>query len=256
MRMTDPNDAATLPRAIPAATLIVFRDRAGLPPELLLVERSPRLAFAPGATVFPGGRVDPGDVALAEMLGPIAPVDAAARIAAIRETIEETGVAIGVAAPPGVDAIRSALRHGATLGETLDGTALDLDQLVPFAHWRPRERHARMFDALFYLARLPVDAPPASVDSTENVRLDWAGARETLDAAARGERTLIFPTRRNLERLAQFASYDEAVAHARATPVRRITPWIEPRDGVDYLCIPDDLGYPITAEPVAAARRG
>ncbi|MBB3346817.1 MULTISPECIES: NUDIX domain-containing protein [unclassified Sphingomonas] len=254
--MTDHNDDAMLPPAIPAATLIVFRDRAGLPPELLLVERSPRLAFAPGATVFPGGRVDPGDVALAGALGPTAPADAAARIAAIRETIEETGVAIGVAEPAAVDSIRAALRDGAALREALDGSALDLGQLVPFARWRPRENHARVFDALFYLARLPTDALPARVDSTENVRLDWASARETLDAAARGDRTLIFPTRRNLERLAQFASYDEAMAHARATPVRRITPWIEPRDGVDYLCIPDDLGYPITAEPVAVARRG
>jgi 8-oxo-dGTP pyrophosphatase MutT (NUDIX family) len=253
--MTDPDDDATLPPAIPAATLIVFRDRAGLPPELLLVERSPRLAFAPSATVFPGGRVDPGDVALAHALGPTAPADAAARIAAIRETIEETGVAIGVAAPAAVDPIRAALRHGAAMGEALDGSVLDLSQLVPFARWRPREQHARVFDAFFYLAHLPADALPARVDSTENVRLDWASAREALHAAARGERTLIFPTRRNLERLAQFASYDEAVAHARATPVRRITPWIEPREGVDYLCIPDDLGYPITAEPVAVVRR-
>lgn len=253
--MIDPDDDATLPPAIPAATLIVFRDRAGLPPELLLVERSPRLAFAPGATVFPGGRVDPGDVAFADALGPNAPADAAARIAAIRETIEETGVAIGVAAPASVDPIRAALRHGAALREALGGSALDLGQLVPFAHWRPREHHARVFDAIFYLARLPIDALPARVDSTENVRLDWASARETLDAAARGERTLIFPTRRNLERLARFDSYADAVAHARATPVRRITPWIEPRDGVDHLCIPDDLGYPITAEPVAVVRR-
>ncbi|MBW6528896.1 NUDIX domain-containing protein [Sphingomonas sp. RHCKR7] len=254
--MTDPDIDATLPPAIPAATLIVFRDRAGLPPELLLVERSPRLAFAPGATVFPGGRIDPGDAALAATLGPAAPADAAARLAAMRETIEETGVAIGLADPTCGDAIRAALGRGTALGDALDGAALDLDLLVPFAHWRPGERHARVFDTRFYLARLPAGAPPARVDSTENVRLDWAGARDTLDAAARGERTLIFPTRRNLERLAQFASYDEAVAHARATPLRRITPWIERRDGVDHLCIPDDLGYPVTAEPVARARRG
>jgi 8-oxo-dGTP pyrophosphatase MutT (NUDIX family) len=254
--MTDPDDDATLPRAIPAATLIVFRDRVKSPPELLLVERSPRLAFAPGATVFPGGRVEPGDVVLAGTLGPTAPADAAARVAAIRETIEEAGVAIGLAAPLAVGPVRAALQRGAALGDALDGATLDLDSLVPFARWRPRERHARVFDALFYLARLPTDAPPPRVDATENVRLDWLSARDALDAAARGERSLIFPTRRNLERLAQFASYDEAVAHARATPVRRITPWIERRDGVDHLCIPDDLGYPITAEPAAEARRG
>ncbi|MBB3692147.1 NUDIX domain-containing protein [Sphingomonas sp. BK580] len=253
---TDIEPDATLPPAIPAATLIVFRDRADAPSELLIVERSSRLAFAPGATVFPGGRIDPGDVALAGTLGSTAPADAAARLAAIRETIEETGVALGVAEPTRVQAIRAALQEGATLADALGDVALDLGRLVPFAHWRPGERHARVFDTLFYLARLPADAPPARVDSSENVRLDWASARDILAAAARGERALIFPTRRNLERLAQFASYDEAVAHARATPLRRITPWIEPRDGVDHLCIPDDLGYPVTAEPVDRVRRG
>jgi 8-oxo-dGTP pyrophosphatase MutT (NUDIX family) len=250
--LSDPD----LPPAIPAATLIVFRDRAGAPPELLLVERSSRLAFAPGATVFPGGRVDPGDVALAAALGSDAPADAAARVAAIRETIEEAGVAIGLADTTRAGTIRAALQRGATLADALTGIALDLEQLIPFAHWRPGERHARVFDTLFYLARLPADAPPARVDSTENVRLEWVSAKDTLAAASRGERALIFPTRRNLERLAQFASYDEAVAHARATPLRRITPWIEPRDGVDHLCIPDDLGYPIAAEPVERTLRG
>ncbi|MGK6323260.1 NUDIX hydrolase [Sphingomonas sp. DT-51] len=254
--MTNDPSSHVLPPAMPAATLIVFRDRPDGPPDLLMVERSRRLAFAPGATVFPGGRVDPGDLALAATWGFDAVPDADARIAAIRETIEEAGVAIGLAAPTRVDAIRAALHEGRSFEEALSGMTLALDHLVPFAHWCPGERHTRVFDTRFYLARLPAHAGPAQVDATENVRLEWASARATLEAAAQGERSLIFPTRRNLERLAQFASYDEAVAQARATPLRRITPWIETRAGVDHLCIPDDLGYPVTAEPVAAARRG
>ena len=47
--------------AIPAATLIVMRDRVGAAPELLMVERAAKLAFAGGAMVFPGGRIDVGD---------------------------------------------------------------------------------------------------------------------------------------------------------------------------------------------------
>ncbi|RYD48684.1 MAG: NUDIX hydrolase, partial [Sphingomonadales bacterium] len=38
-------------------------------------------------------------------------------------------------------------------------------------------------------------------------------------------------------------------------PVRTVTPWIEERDGERYLCIPDDLGYPVTAQPLAEAVR-
>lgn len=58
--------------AIPAATLVIFRDRPSLAPELLMVERAGSMAFAGGALVFPGGRVDPADRTLAEQLYPAA----------------------------------------------------------------------------------------------------------------------------------------------------------------------------------------
>ena len=77
-----------------------------------------------------------------------------------------------------------------------------------------------------------------------------------LAEADAGRARIIFPTRRNLERLAQFATFDEAVADAARYPIRTITPWEEKRDGVPHLCIPDDLGYPVTAEPLRAAMRG
>jgi hypothetical protein len=77
-----------------------------------------------------------------------------------------------------------------------------------------------------------------------------------LDDADAGKLAIIFPTRRNLERLARFDSYADAVAHARATPARVVTPWPETRDGVPHLCIPDDLGYPVTSEPLTGALRG
>ena len=51
---------------IPAATLVVFRETPGLP-ELLMVERAKAMAFAGGAMVFPGGRIDPEDHALAAL---------------------------------------------------------------------------------------------------------------------------------------------------------------------------------------------
>jgi hypothetical protein len=80
-------------------------------------------------------------------------------------------------------------------------------------------------------------------------------AASVLAAAADGRVTIIFPTRRNLERLAQFASFADAVADAAAHPVRAVTPWTEMRDGVEHLCIPEDLGYPVTAEPMRQVRR-
>ena len=251
---------ADLQPAIPAATLVIFRDAAAGPPELLMVERARAMAFAGGALVFPGGRVDPGDRAIAARL-PGHPDDVAARIAAIRETVEEAGLAIGLTPPPPAGALaslRAALHAGAPLAEALAaaGTTLDADALVPFARWLPQHPGMRIFDTRFYLARLPADAPAATVDQTENVRLLWATAADVLAEADAGRATIIYPTRRNLERLAQFANFGEAEAHARAIPVRTITPFHEERNGRPHLCIPADLGYPVTAEPLRDAMRG
>ena len=255
-------DPSELPAPIPAATLVVFRERGDGAPELLMVERAKAMAFAAGAMVFPGGRVDPGDHALARTLGFLDDDwEAAAKIAAVRETIEEAGLPVGLAETPDaptLDRMRAALHAGTPFGEVLKdaGARLDLDLLVPFARWRPQHRHLRIFDTRFFLARLPAGAPSASVDATENVRLAWATAQQVLDDADAEKLAIIFPTRRNLERLARFDSYADAVAHARATPVRVVTPWPETRDGVPHLCIPDDLGYPVTSEPLTGALRG
>src|SRR5213595_898744 len=77
--------------AIPAATLIVVREKAGGPPQLLMVERAEGMAFAAGALVFPGGRIDQADRDLAGEAG----LDAAV-VAAVRETLEETAVPVGL----------------------------------------------------------------------------------------------------------------------------------------------------------------
>lgn len=250
-RMTD---------AIPAATLVIFRERFGAAPDLLTVERAGTLAFAGGATVFPGGRVDPGDRTMAAAM-PGDPDEGAARIAAIRETLEEVGLPIGfrtVPPPSAIAAMRAALHAGEPFGSVL-ATAeavLEPDRLVPFARWRPDHPATRTFDTRFYLAALPVGAPSASVDGGENTRLAWASAAECLAAADRGTIRVIFPTRRNLERLAGLASFAEAVADAVRHPVRTITPWTEDRGGRRFLCIPEDLGYPVTAEPLDQVARG
>ena len=253
-----------LDEAIPAATLVLLRERPGGPPDLLMLERAGGMAFAAGALVFPGGRVDPGDHALAadpSLAGPQEDrEEAAARIAAIRETIEEVGIAIGLAPAPDAAALaglRAALAAGEDFAGLLraGGWRLDLAALVPFARWRPNFREARRFDARFYLARAS-GADVARADGGESVRALWTTASDALADADAGRHHIIFPTRRNLERLAGFASFEAACADAARFPVETITPWIEERAGERWLCIPDDRGYPVTAEPLATARRG
>ncbi|MEN9933160.1 MAG: hypothetical protein RIS17_1733, partial [Pseudomonadota bacterium] len=57
-RMSEPQK----PVSIPAATVILARPGPGDVPEYLLVQRGENLAFAGGALVFPGGRVDAADI--------------------------------------------------------------------------------------------------------------------------------------------------------------------------------------------------
>lgn len=259
-------DPTPHPGARDAATLVVFRDRADGPAELLMLERSSHMAFAAGAMVFPGGAVDDCDRAmgakLAGMFG-LEAEEAAARIAAIRETIEEAGLATGLTPLPDaatIDEIRAGLASGEDFALLLDrfGLSLDLAALVPFARWHPNvvEDAKRVFDTRFYLFCLTGEGHQPIVDATENVRLLWASAAEVLERSKRGQAHVIFPTRRNLERLALFEAFAAAAAHACATPMEKVTPWIEDRDGEPHLCIPGHLGYPVTAERLDMVRRG
>lgn len=250
-----------LSKTTPAATIVIFRhDPAGGAPQLLMVERNASLKFAGGATVFPGGKVDPADRELAERLGGEIE-DMAARIAAIRETLEETGLVVGIEGE--VDGALAAearrmLISGGDLAPVMDafGWTLAPERLVPFARWWPKHRTERIFDTRFYLADLGTGAVDIEVDSTENRHLFWASAQGALDLAEEGRIKVIFPTRRNLERLAMFASFEDARIHAEATPIGTISPYLEDRDGQRWLMIPDNLGYPVRGEPLEMAQRG
>ena len=248
-----------LPEAIPAATLVVMRPGPDGVPELLFMERAQTMAFAAGALVFPGGRIDADDHLLAARIGG-GISDAAARIAAIRETIEETGIAAALRpapAPEMVADLRREMAAGVAFPQLLDrfGLSLDLGALTPFARWCPTFREARRFDTLFFVAEAPPGAACGSADETEAVRTFWATAAHVLGEADSGRARIIFPTRRNLERLARFGTIAEARADAAANPVQKVVPWIEEREGTRWLCIPEDIGYPVTAEPLETARR-
>ena len=263
MTLSATDDTPTWP-VIPAATLVIFRQTAqeGAAPELLFVQRSAQMRFAGGAAVFPGGRIDPADHALAESLAPgaqIAPDDLAARIASIRETLEETGLVIGLSHPvsptQAIEARRLCLTAGALAPVLAQmGWRLSPQTLVPFARWCPHWDGA--FDTHFYLADLGEAAADILVDGTENTRAFWISAADALAEADAGTLSMLFPTRRNLERLAQFTSFAEAKAQAEAFPVRRITPVSALIDGVEWLTIPDGMGYPVLGQPVASAKRG
>ena len=242
--------------AIPAATLILVRERPGGAPELLMVERAGGMAFAAGALVFPGGRIDPADRDLATALA----VDAGA-VAAIRETIEETAVPVGLSPLPDervARALQEALVAEQPFAEQLGehGLTLDAAALTPFARWVPRFHAVRRFDTMFFVARCPAGSWEPRVIEGECASAAWISAAEVLERDGRGEARLIFPTRRNLERLAQHGSFEAIRADALAHPIEPVTPWVEESDGERFITIPGHLGYPVTQERLDGLWRG
>jgi|SRR5579864_8460758 len=242
--------------AIPAATLIVVRDRAEGMPELLMVERAQGMAFAAGAFVFPGGRIDPADREMGCELG----IDASA-IAAVRETIEETAVPVGlvpVPSPAAASELQQALIADRPLGQMLgeSGLRIESEAITPFARWVPKFHAVRRFDTLFFVARCPDGEWEPRVVEGECADAAWLSAEEILERERRGESRLIFPTRRTLERLAQHSSFAAIRADALAHPIEPVTPWVEERDGEKFITIPSHLGFPVTQERLDGLWRG
>lgn len=241
---------------IPAATLIVVRERERGPPELLMVERAAGMAFAAGALVFPGGRIDEGDRQLAGQFES----DAAA-IAAIRETLEETAIPVGLDPLPDEAAaleLQRALVADTPFAALIErsGLRIGVEALTPFARWVPKFHAVRKFDTLFFVARAAAGDWRPNVIEGECAAAQWLTAEEVLGRERSGEARLIFPTRRTLERLAQHASFEAIRADALAHPIEPVTPWVEERDGEQFITIPRHLGFPVTQERLDGLWRG
>ncbi len=190
---------AVAPR--PASTILLLRDSAALKEiEVFMMVRHYEIDFNSGALVFPGGSVDKGDkeiIATPELYSGGDGLDEATlsfRIAAIRETFEESGILL--ARPKGSKALVDARRaseievaHRADLCDSKisflkvlsdNGMVLALDELVPYAHWITPEGMPKRFDTWFFLAAAPPEQVGAH-DGKESTELD-------LGVAARGAR--------------------------------------------------------------------
>jgi 8-oxo-dGTP pyrophosphatase MutT (NUDIX family) len=225
--------AVVTPR--PAATVLLVRDGPqGL--QVFMVVRHHKIDFASGALVFPGGKVDPEDFALAGD-----DIDAASRLAAVRETFEECGVLL--TRPRGGGALPK-IAPRANFRELLQAESLEpaLDTLTPFAHWITPPIMPKRFDTRFYIVAAP-DGQTAAHDGGEAVDSVWIEPARALIEADGGRRTLVLATRLNLELLGRSATAAQAIAAASA---RRLV-IVEPRPAktpTGYrLTIPLEAGY-------------
>lgn len=230
-----------------------------------MIERAETMAFAGGATVFPGGRIDKADAAphwrdRADGLHADEAL-AAAQIAAIREAFEETGILLARpsastdllmdndvrALDPWRDRVETDAAQFFALTVEHD-LRLCCDRLALFAHWIAPPGMNHRFDTLFFIARAPA-TQTLRQDGVEATSAVWLTPQAALAEAEAGTRRIIFPTARNLELLTLSPTVDDAIASARQRTIRPVIPGAELREGVLYYTIPDDLGYPITRVP-------
>ena len=233
-----------------AATLLLLRDGAdGL--EVLMTSRHEAAGFAAGALVFPGGKVEPTDGALAACCAGAAALDAVAlvlRVAAIRETFEECGILLAREAGALLSAAALAAllaRHGksaAGFAALAAGLELATDHLVPYAHWITPVDQPKRFDTHFFLA----PAAPGQIavhDGREAVDAVWTTPRAALAGADAGRIKLVFATRMNLVKLARSATVAAALAASRTEAIVTVTPVIENTDTGRFIRIPEAAGY-------------
>lgn len=255
--------------AIPAATIILLRDDPQF--ETLMVARHADIAFAGGAMVFPGGRIDAGDHApqwaeFCDGAGDVPDEQMAPRVASIREAFEETGILLARRDGAMIEAAEaSALAGWRTRVEKDDALFLQLikdeslrlalDELHFFARWRPPARSThRRYDTWFFAARAP-QSQIAKEDGGEATEVVWAPPGTHLAERDAGKRKMIFPTSRNVELLNISTSSAGVFSSAAERTIRLVEPRIIERDGEKFLTIPDDMGYPVTEEPLATAMR-
>ncbi len=262
-----PSDPPATPR--PAATLALLRDgRNGI--ETLLLKRSHRLGFIPGAYVFPGGGVDAED-ALPDLLSrlwgltarkararvgtnsgePAADSEAslpprAFLAAALRETFEETGVLL--AAPPGSfgtfpvggdplgGKARAQLLEGRiTFKQVLEELDVHLhaSALQLIGHWVTPKPEPRRYDTRFFAAEVPGSCPvePYSAEVEEAL---WLTPAEALDQNRAGHLPLVYPTLKTLEDLGAFREVRQALESLGGRAFPRLLPRVKKKpEGIE-----------------------
>lgn len=194
-----------------AATVILLRDATeGL--HTLLLRRNSRLGFAGGAWVFPGGRVEPEEVAAA------ADAVSAARLAAARETLEEAQLRI------------------------------EAQSLHYYSHWTTPPVTPKRFATWFFVARAPAEYA-VTVDGSEIEDHLWVRPAQALEKRASGEIELLPPTYVSLIELAQCASVDEVLRRiGRREPPVFEPHYLERPGRLTETLYAGDAGY-ATADP-------
>jgi 8-oxo-dGTP pyrophosphatase MutT (NUDIX family) len=255
---------------VPAATLVLLRNRSAGAFEVLLIRRHTASKFAAGDFVFPGGKIEVGDglddaadwcrsvdaAQAARRLGLVSAPPSAALghwVGVIRETFEEVGILLAYApdgGPVRLDGARYAAYRRAcqadhrAFWEMLRAERLTLatDALVYFAHWITPEVQPLRFDTRFFAAPMP-EGQEAVADEREITEVRWLTPREAIDANARGQLSLRNPTVKNLQLFDGASSTAAALARLDGREVRTILPRVIIEGDTRRVLLPGEPGY-------------
>lgn len=246
-----------------SATILLVRDAPDL--QVLMVKRHYQIDFASGALVFPGGKARDEDTSGAwsdHTTGGFNGEDRSARIAAIREAFEESGILIATqnddensfvdaTTLAQLDPMRSAVdKEEASFLALIKqhGLQLPLEQLVHFGHWITPTMMPKRFDTHFYIAATPPDQIAAH-DGRETTDAVWLNPNTALEMEASKEATIIFPTRMNIKKLSQAKSVAHAIELFSSQTVVTVEPKVsKDEEGRPCLKIPEEAGYGQTIE--------
>lgn len=195
-----------------------------------MTRRSSSASFAPGAYVFPGGRIDEADTSahrIATRRRTQSRLQLTQAIAAIRESFEELGVLLAHHADGSpVTAAEIGAMDRSTASTTIAfaeqcaerGLLLSTDKVFTFAHWITDRDLPKRFDVPFLVARMPEGQTPVA-DETEQFEPCWVRPADALDRHKAGSFFMIFPTVRTLERLAAYGDVDAVLGADRKSVV-------------------------------------
>lgn len=217
--------------ARPAASTIVLRRN---PFEILFLRRSSTSTFVPDAWIFPGGAVDPVDrlVGGSDELSIL-------KACAARELFEEAGIWIGSALN---DAERWRMRlldDPAAFAELIRISPPDLERLVWTSRWVTPVGVPKRYDTWFFLLEVE-DASEATAEHREGVEVRWLPPAEALRLHGEGAFSMVFPTIRNLEALAGFASVRELLEARRNAEIPATRPVLVVEGGRKRIVLPDE----------------
>ena len=264
MSSTEP--AARPAEPVPAATVVLVRDGdAGI--ETWMMRRVRSMAFAAGAAVFPGGRVDErdGDIsvpwtgpdpdAVAARLGTSGATARELVTAALRELFEETGALLAEPVPPAaeVERVRPAVEsRELPFAQFLadHGSALRTDVLHAWSRWVTPPFEKRRYDTWFFVGTLPAGTEARAV-SGEADAAGWIGVDDVLGRGEAGEVFLLPPTTATLRDLRAAGTVAALLGQAPTRSLEPIHPEVRPRDDGSFELLADGQVFVL---PAAVAR--